>query len=901
MNPKRKAAQVDRLATAIGYIGPNFERFGGAFLDELLATPLGHPGLNLLGYPVATVADTTSDDGRIVAEYSDQAGYFERPMSKAGSDLDHALLRRPGARDVFLLSGSRKRPQIAQEFETKALARSEMAGKSLHLWGAEDIAERLLGELIFSDTAVRRLAAHLPELLRIRDEEATSRLVPAPDPGRLRRPEVDAELSRRLGGSRVVTVSGVGGVGKSAAAAAYAADHADDYDLAIWLDQGELRRPEDLQALPLVRGGEQRNVANLLRVRACLLVIDDAGDDFGEDGLAALCGPGSRVIVTRRSAPPSSYLLPMLDEAEGRTLLERGGGPCPDGSFARIWSTVGGHPLALRMIGAAAREGATWGDLELDCREVGEIEGGGVKLADKLLGRLRPTLQRELSVFAWAGQPNCGEDFFKAVALPLGLRKLREHGLTAADRSGTLRLHDVVFAALSVDWCGPGRAAELDAALESYLREAAGQPGLQLWTAARILRAKLEKLVGDGNRSPALLYALLIAWEPDELDPRLVGDPLAEADALTGKAPEPMAVITVIEAVEHLFFHDKIEGDVAAKAKLRGRLSVFGKLAALPGLGDRQLAEIHHHEAKALKRLGETDAAARLFEEVMRGPYPLHEARLQLIDIYRSEGGKADRVVELVDQVLGTGGSGREVSYSVMLGVIERLPWGTGGWRSDLIRRHAEAIERTIVEAGNVGVRQALAAFAMLGRYISKEEPDMFGRILSRLPEPSPADLSGDDDLFAWAEVFAEAARLEGADAAGLRAKALTLYEAEARPQRFHEQRRAELLIDMGRPGEGEALLHRRADLCSNPWLQRLMARARLAQGDAREALNLIDKAIGGLKAPHFMSEFLEHRHDARAALGDPGARDDLVAARAASVRDQEKARLDARLGSMAP
>jgi hypothetical protein len=39
MNPKRKTAQIDRLAEAIGYIATDFERYGGLFLDALLEVP----------------------------------------------------------------------------------------------------------------------------------------------------------------------------------------------------------------------------------------------------------------------------------------------------------------------------------------------------------------------------------------------------------------------------------------------------------------------------------------------------------------------------------------------------------------------------------------------------------------------------------------------------------------------------------------------------------------------------------------------------------------------------------------------------------------------------------------------------------------------------------------------
>jgi hypothetical protein len=212
MNPKRKTAQIDRLAKAIGYIATDFERFGGLFLDALLEIPLNHQGTNLLGYPVGGVVDMVGDNGRVVAEFSDVSGYFNRPMTKAKGDLQKALVRKSAARDIFLLSGERKRPQIAQEFETEVSAWPEMTGKTLHLWGAEEISSRIIEELIFSDTVVRRLAPYLPELQSIRDEEAVSRLAPAPDRSRLMRHDVAAELARQLEAGPVVTISGIGGL-----------------------------------------------------------------------------------------------------------------------------------------------------------------------------------------------------------------------------------------------------------------------------------------------------------------------------------------------------------------------------------------------------------------------------------------------------------------------------------------------------------------------------------------------------------------------------------------------------------------------------------------------------------------------------------------------------------------
>ncbi len=195
------------------------------------------------------------------------------------------------------------------------------------------------------------------------------------------------------------------------------------------------------------------------------------------------------------------------------------------------------------------------------------------------------------------------------------------------------------------------------------------------------------------------------------------------------------------------------------------------------------------------------------------------EARLQLIDIYRTKPAMSERAIELFDQILGKEVGEQGVTYSVLLGVIERLPWGAGSWRLEVIRRHSDAIERTIVDAANEGIQQAFEAFAALGRFLSVEEPAMFERIFARLPGASLDGLTADRERFSRAEIYFEASRLPGTDAAQLQALALAYYEGEVKPQRFHLQRRAELLIEMGRASAGEVLLRPR-----RPKIQRLAA-----------------------------------------------------------------------------
>ena len=592
--------------------------------------------------------------------------------------------------------------------------------------------------------------------------------------------------------------------------------------------------------------------------------------------------------------------MPLLQQPLAERLLNHDVAPCPEDAFETIWRTVNGHPLSLALMNAVVRQGTSWSEIEADCQAAGEMADGGQRLADRLLGRLWPALERELSVFAWAGQPGCGRDFLESTILPLGLRKLRTNGLMSADRPEIARLHDVVFAALSAgSWCTAERERELDALFEAYLIQVASEPGLRFWTIGRIMLPKLERLVASGSPPAIFRYALLAVWDTGELRPELIPDPLKEAEALRGASPPPFAVITVIEAIEQLFLHDKLSGDEFATGQLRVRLAAFDILADLSNLSEFEVAQIRHHKAKAMKRLGETRKAAELFEQVLKGPAPLSETRLQLIDIYRTNKDTAAIAVALVDDILTQSAATGEVSYSVFLGAVERLPWGGGAWRSDLFRKHSDAIANTIVDAAEMGVQQSYRTFGAIGRYLSTEEPVLFDLIFNRLTRPTPESLASDNDKASWGEIFFEASRLVGGESDALRHQALAFYSSEVAPQPFHLQRKAELLIEMGRAADAEAILRARKDLNSSEWIERLMARARLAQGDPADALGWIDAALGRLTAEHFRSEFLELRYDIRHALADKDAAEDLYAALAVSQKANEAERLSRRLANL--
>jgi len=879
MPPSKRNPLIERLAEAIRVIGTGatFERFGQILMDHYLGVPLSHRGLNVLGVPVSRELDTRDDSSRYVVEYSVEKGYFAEAMTKPEHDLAHALSEQPGAEHIFLLSAQTAPDGRISAFINGKKGRRALKGKTIHLWDARRIAEIIIDHLLVSDTAIDALAELLSEIGQIRDEFAAGNLVPAPDPRQVPRTGVEAELDQLFASGPCLVIWGIGGSGKSNAAAALAVRVGGQFELSVWFRRGEIETIEDLSAARLVRGGETRNVAALLKHRRCLLVLDDVAPSIDTTRLAALCGPGSKIIVTSRAEISGGYLLPMMSEDEARTLLNQDVEvPCPASCFDIIWGAVGGHPLSLGLLNKAVLEGASWSDIAADCAAIGELEAGDQRLSDRILGRLKNNLARELNLFIWGGQPRIDRRFLEFALKPLGRRKVEHHGLTTVDDSRTMRLHDIVFASLQAQgWLMHEQSAAFDSAFAEHIRTLYTDEALGLVALASTMKPKLDALVRCGDARPEFQLALLEIWEPSELDPALLPEPVESAQALASARidQDPLAVSLILETVEGLWRSEAASlGPEAGKERYRARLKVFEILCANHHATDRQRAEIDHHHAKALNLLGEKDEARKLFEAVVGGPCPLPATQLQLIRIYARIPEMLPEAARLAAGILSAPAG--SVTATVMLAVIEALPWGQGKWYEQLMREHADTIERTILETASVNLDQAYQTFASVGRNWVWNAPERLLRLFHAIPARSPAVIATDRNRFAYGELL----RLVGKASHNqtYQAQALEAFALLEKPDDFQRQQYAQLLIDTGRATEAVDVLRQVEK--PTPWSNYHLSRALLSGGDPDEALRLIGYSLDALMpaTEKYRSTFLAHRYEIRRQLGHPQALADL-------------------------
>ena len=736
----------------------------------------------------------------------------------------------------------------------------------------------IIDDMLLDDAAMRALGEYLPVLERILNEHKATFTLPPVDLRRVALPSVQDDIDAALSDENpVAAISGLAGTGKSSAAAAYIHSRRDRYQVPMWLVGSELTTLADLSAQRLWRGGADLNIAGMLKSRACLLVIDDLPPEIALSDLKSLCGPRSRILVTRRETAASDLSVPALTRSEARQILDRDlEEPCPEPVLDALMKTVGGHPLSFALVNKAMATGVvSWGEIGDDCQLVAEFGDGRERLADRVLGRLKPLLASELSIFEWVGAASCDYRFLRAAVRTPGIVKIRGQGLLAPDRPTIARLHDVVYASLRVQgFLTEERAAVLDRQLDDHLATLIEEESLALLVLATTMHAKLEA-VAESRFSPAVLVALMDLWRPEQVNRALVGDPedyLADLEARDAPATY-VEIRFILEAIECLYRADKVASIEDAKSRLAERLPLFERLLALKTVNPRSHAEARHHWGKALKILGRLEEASDQFETVMAGPIALNTTRLQLIRLYA---GRNDRAVELADEILTAAEKPHSVISSVVLGVVENLSWAKGNALDQLFARHGDLIEREILQAANAGLDQAYNALATVGRYWSWNEPDRLRRIFEAVPI-LPPEAADDRTSGALGEILLKLGKYPANRE--LQEGAIAYFRSIADPNDYQLQKFGEVLIDLGRYPEAELILRRTRKLETDAFANYRLSQAMLGQGNPDEALALVDAALACLKNEKFRASFLDQRFLARKAQGDPHAVDDLDAA----------------------
>ncbi|MBC8879493.1 tetratricopeptide repeat protein [Pseudomonas cerasi] len=877
MNPQTRNLLIQRVIDSLGILatGSIFERFGVVLIERMQDVRLVQRGSSVGGSPVGGALDAVSENGRVVVEASIVKGYFSGAMKKPWGDLDHTLALAPLAEDIYLLSSQRAEAGVIEAMVNTALQEDRMSGRRLHLMDSRSIAEAIIDGLMLRDDAIDDLAQYLPILAEIRDDHPASLNAPPLNALYVNNETVDAELDRRLETAMCVEIGGIGGIGKSQAAAACLLRSESRFEYRFWVSGRDIDGVERLSSVPLKRGGAERNISALLRRNCTFLVVDDASPRLDVAQLAAMCGPNSRILITRQNPSPGAFTMPTMKELQARELLGKGLNSQPSkDEFQTIWRSVGGHPLSLAMLNAAAYEGVSWNELAEDCANVANLPVDGARLADRILGRLKPALGEELVLFQWACQSHCDRAFFKYVVGPLRLKAFERHGLTAPESEASLRIHDIVFTALnSLNWLTDEKARQIDGKLETFILQQIREDGHGLQLIASQLKGKIASNVEGGDRRPAFLYTLSMVWMGSAIQIHLLPNALEEARRLKslGALNNEVAILVVLESIEAKErYLRQAEGDSVAVKWLGTVVQAYGDLAAMADLDAGQAAKIKHHHAKTLRGLGRHAEADHLFEEVVAS-HSMNDAKLQLIRSAGCRDQGYETAKQYASEIIAAKLNSGSVSPSLLMALGDALNSARQSWAGELIEQHEEMFLSEALYSAAIGIPQGYHSVASFVRAMVWHAPERVESLLARLPEPTPLMLDDDQSRGGYAEIMLLAA---GDDQPAYLNRALEAFETLKAPNLYQARKWGETLYKLGRYAEAETIFETIKDSGSRIWLAHNMSQVKLELGKFDEALALVNESIAGATGVNkkYLSSFLLQRIKVKIKLSqDPG------------------------------
>ena len=906
-SPAHRRLLISELMQGIETIGPEYEAFGTRLVDCILSQRMLHRGLNEKGHPVGHVVDSVSETGDLVAEYGAEQGYFSPPFTKIFHDLRHARGSHPQTRKLLLLSSQRCGQKAHTRLVNLRSRVKHFTGVDLEIYDSRQQAEIIVDHLLLDDRAVAALSPYLAPLEKARSETVATKLVPQQASGYLRRTHLEQGLVELIRTQRVAALSGLSGTGKSETTVAVTKEMAAEFELLVWVSADGIKAINDLQAVDVERRGHRLNVLHLLRDRSCLLILDDFRVPLTAAELKHFCGKESAILVTRQSAYDGDFRMPLLERPEARALLEQGSPtPCPDKVFEVVWKTVGGHPLALRLMNAGVR-GGSWEDLPADCAAIGHYEDVDrpQRLADRLLDRLRYLLERELAFVAWCKTSRLDRSFARRALGPVGVRKMDRACLLAPDRSDVVRVHDIVYSAIpTLNVPVDQFVTAFDAALDAHVEQLAfgEDTSLSFLNFRQVHGPKLESLLRANPGRSSCLYCLAHSWSDEWVALLLVGDPIARANEIREAAdPKDIDVSAICEAVEAIYRKMKYDSGLdAARRTLEEHLQAYSTLAEAPRVSPVARRTALHHRAKALRNLRRFDEAIRLCETILtRYDSPATKLLLARLLVFVDDSTAQARAKDLLFELLEQAQKSPEsAEISVTLAAIETLGrWQLKQWHRDALEKFGDLVADYIIASAERGFDQAFVAFAAIGRELRYNDPALFVKVFERLPTRTPEDAVDDQERAAWGDILLAASETESLGRpVQLGTEALRFYEAISKPEPYHIQQRGHAMVLVGLNQDATSVLRPVVTSNPNPWNRYWLSKALFALGDRAEPLQLINEALADPKATTYRATLLEHRWEIRKAQSDPDAVEDLKQAHDCCTNHRHKAAIAARL-----
>lgn len=846
---------IELCADLSALSGGGFEVVARRILESHHPSDWKHNGTTKEGAPRGYVVDSVGDNGELVAEYSTAAGYFDT-LTKPKKDIRHARTKHSNVKRVFLFSNRECPATTLTKVETlKATEAARVKPLALEVVDGMGLA-KLIVKHIHDDRLFDSIGNHLPSLRRLREEWASTGMVPGYD-RYIRRPESELRVQTALETNRVVWLAGLSGSGKSALCSHIAREFSAKVNNVIWLNASGLKSVDELRAWDVRRSGHLTNVLNLVRSVPSLLVLDDVSvQNLGE--LEGEVGSQSKVLITSQFTSRGCVELESLTADEASQIL---GADCPHELKERVWkSSAGQHPLTLGVLRGLGDEQGWEVVAEVLDDAVQLDDATNTRIFERVLDRHAAHVTRELQFVSFCGVGRIDIALLKKVCGTPSVLALERRQLATRDDVGALHVHDVVMACVLKKFATKDEDFVGD--VEAFVAAAMRTDDLVLQGAARLHAPLFERLLRSGVGGSASRYAFAVARPLADATSDPLGNPVELAKNV---CDYKLDVYAVLETIEARYTRSRVISIDDAKLRLRSDLAAFDLLLDHP-LSNETARDVKHHKAKAHQKLGDIELSTALCHEII-ALYGLSPETQLLLAKTLKKPAKDLQIEKLLDQA---DASPESVSTTVVLAAF------TEANDAKIAVKYRKVLFEHLRKALKISYDQPYQVVARLGNLLWYTDPEFLADLVAILPSRLHVPDS-DDAKYNWAQTQKFAARAVPSKQVAYERGAEFTYASIEAPKSIHLTQWSDLLIRQARGDEAIALLERPECKRDMYWFQRMGQAVRFT--DPARAEELFGSAMDAKQegGERFLSAIYRDRSRAREDQGNTqGALADL-------------------------
>lgn len=716
-----------------------FEYLGHLLVRTLEGEALAHHGLTLEGKPTGYSVDSISYNRDTVGEYSTNAKYFKEDFNKIKSDANHAKTEAPNLRSLYLLSNR----VCSKPTQKKALREAQsqcpnLNPSNIHLLGAHEIAAEIYEEFILNEsTSTNYVADILPAVGRLRQVEVFEYLPRATCPTFARDERRYQTIDEIIGENDVVVISGLSGTGKTQAVADWLHDNREDFHGALWIQGRTVPENHNFRSVNVSRYGTKVNLTHRLSQPKGILVVDDYTGDISSlvASLRSLQGPDSKTVITTQRDQGGQWASVTLDTVSDETAVNILGVEDDDPGLSNIFRLSRKSPLLLEILrGLMETEGISLNALadELE-QNLGNFEDpSGELIAERLLGRHQKSIKNELAYLKWVNKQSVEQELIREMIGSTGIIKLRRRHVTSTGPTGRIEIHDIVLNCLTElnlpDVDEPARDR-----FWSYVAKHSIDPGRHHITVLH----QFSRLIEEKMQQPPTLgleaYAYL-QLEKSTQTPDIVGE-LAHSNP-PDHTDNWYSIAAWIEARESWRWMGNLQ---QSEKKAWNNESAQHLLEIRQHLSNDEIeALVVHHAGKFKKAAKDMHEAEKLFQKALNLDNEFHQAKLQLVRLYRKTN-KTEKAYTLLEELLETAWDG------VMPITVTLAAFAETGAYPDLIQRFIleptedfkDLLRSAIVE----GFSQPIETLAAVARALEFRDPKMVLQLSDIFDPPSDSEI----------------------------------------------------------------------------------------------------------------------------------------------------------------